>query len=107
MATFQKVYISAPDSSSPAQLQRVINTVQQNIENSFNRLDKVSILNNVIFDGVLINGNRALEHKLGRKPVGYIIIQKTGNINIWNGSIDENILQLFSSGSVTASIMVF
>lgn len=104
---FKKFYASTPDVSNDAQLQRVINSIQQNVDDEFNTINRISILSNVIIENVVINVTTALAHKLGRKPVGYIIVAKNANADIWNGTIDEQSITLNSSTGVTVNVMVF
>lgn len=104
---YKKIYVSTPDVQNPAQLQRVVNNVQQNVEDEFDKINRISILSNNIIENVSINTTTILAHKLNRKPVGYIIIAKNANATIWNGTIDEQSITLNSSSNVTATIMVF
>lgn len=104
---YKKFYVSTPDVSNGAQLQRVVNNIQQNVEDEFDKINRISILSNNVIENVSINTTTVLAHKLNRKPIGYIIIAKNANATIWNGTIDEQSITLNSSVAVTVNVMVF
>lgn len=104
---FKKFYVSTPDVANEAQLQRVFNTFQQNVEDEFSAVNRISILDNRIISNVVVSTSTAVEHKLGRTPLGYIVINRNANAQIWNGTIDDKFLNLNSSGAVTVSLLVF
>lgn len=105
--SFQKFYVSQIDASNPNQLQRTINTIQQNVEDEFDSIENKGLLSNVIYDNVTINTSNNLMHKLGRVPAGYLIIKKNANVNIWDAGITDTQLTLVSSGAVQVSVLVF
>lgn len=104
---FSKFYVSASDTKNPEQLQRTINTVQQNVQDAFIKIEKNTVLDNVVHKDIVINTATTIDHKLGRVPVGYLILQKNANANIWNGAISENQIALNSSAAVTVTILIF
>ncbi len=107
MAGIKKFYVSQQDANNPAQLQRTINTIQQNVEDEVNDIRKISILNNVTIENINVNTTATVQHKLGRKPAGYIIISRSFNSQVWNGEINDQTISLISSANVTISILVF
>ena len=104
---FNKFYISTNDVKSPEQLQRTVNTMQQNVQDSLTRIEKNTLLDNVIIKDVLVSTSARVEHKLGRVPTGYIIIRKNANAQVWNGSITEADIVLTSSAAVTVTLLIF
>lgn len=104
---FKKLHPPTIDVSNPQQLQRLFSTVIDNINAEFNRLNKVSILNNTIIENVEINTTTSINHKLGRAPNGYITILKNANVQIWNGEVNETTITLNSSGAVRVSLLIF
>ncbi len=79
---------------------------------AFNKKFCAQFLNKEIIDGrlVAINlsaGSNTVNHGLGRKPIGYWVVSKSANIDIWGNSFNETSLTLSSSGTVTGSIWVF
>lgn len=106
--SFKKFYVNAADMTKPDQLQRTFSTVQQNVADAFTELDKISVLNNVIVADVTVTtSGTVVQHKLGRKPLGYIITQKAANADIWNGDINDKTLTLVSTATVIVSILVY
>jgi len=105
--SFKSSYISAPDVSKPEQLQRAINTLQQNISDAFNEVNQNTVLDNVVIANVTINTSVTINHGLGREPTGYIIIKKSSNANVWNGTINSSTIALNSSVSTVITLLVF
>lgn len=104
---FNKFYVSTNDVKNPEQLQRTVNTMQQNVQDSLSRIEKNTILDSVTISNVVINTSKSLEHKLGRIPKGYLIIQKNANAQVWNGSITDTNIVLTSSAAVTVTLLIF
>lgn len=85
------------------------NTLQDNVSQFLNQL------NPVINSGVLIQGisvgttAKKIEHKLGRRLQGFIVVDKNSDCRVWRSSNTE--LDLFitltASASSTISIWVF
>jgi hypothetical protein len=75
------------------------------------------ILSNPILNGVLLkevelsSGNNQLSHKLGRKPLGWIVVRQRANVSIWDSQDSEKLqdkyLSLEASGSVIVDIIIF
>ena len=104
---FKKFNASQSDVQDPAQLQRTINTVQQNVETEFRNVSVNTLLDNRIVKDVIINTSTSVQHKLGRVPQGYIIISKSANAQIWNDAPTDTVIAFYSSANVTATILVF
>lgn len=107
MSGFKKFNASQSDVQDPVQLQRVINTVQQNTDNALNALKSVTILNGVQYDDLAVNTTLIFNHKLGRKPNGYLVVRKSANTNIWNTTLTADSITLNSSAAVTISIYIY
>jgi len=84
-----------------------IDKIQDNLTQYLNQFDGLFILDGILHKDIEINTSFALEHKLGRLPIGYIVIKKDTNAIIYNGDITVALLNLSSSASVTADIWVF
>ena len=104
---FNKFYISQQDASDATQIQRVLNTVQQNVETAIKTIENLTILDKIILEDVSINTSTTVEHRLGRVPTGYLVILKSANANIWNGAITSTQITFNSSAAVTATIYIF
>ena len=92
---------------------RVFNNAQDNIESVIN-----PVLNSAIIDGVILEdidlvstGFTSVEHKLGRKPRGYLVIRKSAAQTVYEDVGDYDNRKLFiklrASGSVTVNLWVF
>lgn len=105
---FKKNYASLPDVQNDYQLQRIINDVQTNVENSINTIDNIPIINNpIILSDVKINGATSIKHTLGRVPVGYIIIKNSIDAIVYNVSMNSTNIVLNASKNTTVSIYLF
>ncbi len=73
------------------------------------------VLTSAIIDGTLLKNVELtsavtqVAHGLGREPLGWIIVNKTANQDVWQPSNDlpRRFLNLQASGTVTVSIWVF
>lgn len=77
----------------------------------FQDLQSRELIDGQIISGVVINGTKTVDHKLKRKPNGYLVIFKDADVNIWD-SQNSNTLQastliLNSSGPASISLWVF
>ncbi len=55
------------------------------------------------------NANVSTAHSLGRQPTGYIVYQKSANLNVYDGTSanTSSVINLRSSAAGTASMIVF
>lgn len=76
------------------------------------------IVNSQIIDGVLIENvelatgsTNIIDHKLGRKPLGYFVVKKNANANIWDSQSTNDrpslTLELLTSATVTVNLWIF
>jgi hypothetical protein len=75
------------------------------------------ILSNPLLNGVLLRnlnvqtGNNLIAHKLDRKPLGFFVIRKRANINVWDSQDTEKLPNRFfsleSSGNGSIDIIIF
>ena len=84
-----------------------IDKTQNNIGQYFKRLSGLFLLDGILHEDIVINTTFALEHKLGRVPLGYLVTKKDSSSTIYNGEITNTLLNLSSSANVTADIWVF
>jgi hypothetical protein len=54
-----------------------------------------------------VNGATEIEHKLGRVPLGWFVIDKDADTNIWKVSADTQKITLTSSVSVNIKLLLF
>lgn len=87
--------------------------IQQNVENAI-----TSIINKSIIDGVLLKKvclepgiSNEVKHKLGRPPLGYLIVRKRADSRIWDvqdyNTTPSKTLSLACSHNVSVDIWVF
>jgi hypothetical protein len=84
-----------------------IDKTQDNLAQYFKRLQGLFLLDGILHKEIEINTTFALEHKLGRVPIGYLVIKKDSAASIYNGEITSTLLNFSSSANVTADIWVF
>lgn len=87
----------------------VIRQIQNNTEQAI-----TPILDKEIIDGIIVKEielstgvENIVNHKLGREPLGYIIVKKNANSVIWNSSINKRNIDLRCSANVTVNIWIF
>ena len=108
MKKFKKLFIPAD-----FPMARVFNTAQDHVESVID-----PVLNSAIIDGVIVEdvdlvvgSFTSVEHKLGRKPRGYLVIRKSAAETVYEDVGDYDNRKLFiklrASGSVTVNLWVF
>jgi hypothetical protein len=105
---FKKLFIPADFPMS-----RVFNTAQDYVEEVLNPILNAAIIDGVILKDIdLVSGSfTSVEHKLGRKPRGYLVIRKSAAETVYEDAGDYDSRKLFlklkASGSVTVNLWVF
>lgn len=90
-----------------------VKQLQNNVEEAIN-----PIINSPVVDGVLVRDvclqalkANLIEHKLGRKPLGYFIVRKRADSRIWDIQDDNNLsstsLALTCSHDVQVDLWIF
>lgn len=84
---FKKVY--APQESTIA---REFNSLQDNIEQSVNPVIDAQIINGVYLKEIDLTGSadNLIEHKLGREPLGFIVVRKFAAGDIYESLTDSS-----------------
>lgn len=69
------------------------------------------IVDGIFIKDVILNGIKLVNHGLGRKPIGYLVVSKDANENVWDHQAENKTpllnLSLESSGPVKVSLWVF
>ena len=92
---------------------REFNIGQDHIEEVITPVLNAVIIDGVIVEDVVLNSSTFtdIEHKLGRKPRGYIVIRKSAAQTVFEEAGDyENrklFLKLKASGAVTVNLWIF
>ena len=108
MKKFKKLFIPAD-----FPMARVFNSAQDHIESVINPVLNSAIIDGVILEDIdLVSGSfTSVEHKLGRKPRGYLVIRKSAAETVYEDVGDYDNRKLFiklrASGSVTVNLWVF
>lgn len=89
-----------------------LNRVQDNILRAVNQIVKIPILDGVLTDEIdLSTSITNVEHKLGREPLGWIVVAKDANADVWevtaNNPDRARFLRLDASVTVTVRLWVF
>lgn len=86
-----------------------IKQLQANVKTVITRIVDKEVLNGVLLRDIkLTNGIvESISHKLGRTPLGYIVVRKNANSVIWDSTLDSKLISLNCSADVTVSIWVF
>lgn len=110
---FKKLILSDDQLRDPTEIQRVINSLQNNISDSLNPMaakvqnDSVILIN----QSLLAGKNNVINTTLGRKLIGYNVIRLRGNAVIWdtqdNNTSPNLTLWLSCSTNVVIDIEVF
>ena len=90
-----------------------LNKVQSNIEQLMEPFLNSEVINGVLIKNISLNASitNQVNHKLGRKPLGWIIVRQRANSIIWD-SQDTNTkanrtLELSCSNNVTIDLWIF
>lgn len=86
--------------------------LQERLQEFFAPFLSSAIIEGRLLVGVQLSGGSTLvEHKLGRKPLGYIVVGKSGNVGVWGtvsgASLPSRHLQLEAAGSVQVDLWIF
>jgi len=91
---------------------RVLNMIQSNLANTIDQVVSNPLISGSFVNSVsLVSGLNTVNHKLGRRPLGFIITRKNANQNVWDtqdaNTQPELTYFLNSSGTVTVDIYFF
>lgn len=87
--------------------------LQENLEQTLEPIIKSPIIDGVLIKCACLNASTvtAVEHKLGREPLGWIIVRKRGDARIWDLQDDntskKRTLALVASHRVCVDIWIF
>jgi hypothetical protein len=86
--------------------------LQSNLDNWATGIQKTGIANGTLLTGVeLSSGANNVAHGLGREPLGYIIVQKNANVNVWDSQATNifpaKFLALNAASDVAVNVWVF
>ena len=93
----------------PSSLTEGQNTLAQAVEEYTQQLSKNPLLAGQLIEDIRINTSVELAHSLGRPYMGYLVVNKTSNSNVWttNKLNKDIVIRLTSSADVTVDIWIF
>lgn len=98
LENFRKIYF--PDNEN-------LNRVQDNIATAWRRIVADVLLNRITVTADIAATNTTIVHNLGRTPVGYLIISKNANADVWTVSLARGEIVLIASAPVTVTMYLF
>lgn len=85
--------------------------LQDGVDFVLRAISTKEILDGVLIQDISITSGTAkiVDHKLGRVPLGYIVVSRNANSNIWTStsSVPSSVLKLNASANVTINLWVF
>lgn len=88
-----------------------LNQVQENVDKVLDGINSNPLLGGRIRENISLSTGVAhqLEHGLNRKPIGYFIIKKNAEADVWDtvSSMPAKTIILTSSANVVISIYIF
>lgn len=90
--------------------QKDLAKVQDNLEEFVKPIVSSEIIDGLLLKNVVLqSGENKVEHKLGREPIGWMIVNKSATADVWSSAsqLSKSILVLNSSATVTLTLWVF
>lgn len=87
--------------------------IQENVQAAIGPLLQASIIDGILLKGVVLTTGQPnlIEHKLGREPLGWLLVRKRATADVWDAQDDNSLpsrsLDLRSSATVTVDLWVF
>lgn len=82
--------------------------LQLNLKKYFSQFNDLIFLNGLLLQNVSISTSGSqVEHKLGRVPQGWIVMDKTAQGDVWRDSWDDKVIRLDASANTTINLWVF
>ena len=91
---------------------REMTSLQTNVEQAVGEVIKSPLINGRLLENVILGtASVRVEHKLGRKPQGYIVVRRTADAQVFDSQAVEGSPDLFlpltASAPVTVSLWIF
>jgi hypothetical protein len=88
-----------------------VNINFKNVEKFSQQVILGRLLDNVIITGIELSTSiTQVAHKLGRRPLGWIVVRKNSGVNVWEPSNSDSparLINLQASGIVTIDLLFF
>lgn len=111
LKVFQKIQIAAKDLNFD-KVVRSFNMLQTNIQTVLDQIVLDPFVDGTTLADIVVSvGSNTINHTLGRKPLGYVLISKDQNGDVWSGqaankSADKTLI-LNSNQNMTISLRIF
>lgn len=84
-----------------------INRIQENALEKFNAYDSVPFINGNLLEIDVSTTATDFNHGLNRTPIGFLVIDKNANADIWKTGATRTTIQLDASASASIKVWVF
>jgi hypothetical protein len=90
------------------QVDPALNEVQDNVAEVVQYLSGNAVIDGLLLTGIVLSsGSNKVAHKLNRKPLGWIVVDRNSSVTIYSTSSTEKFLNLTTSAAVTVSLWIF
>lgn len=85
-----------------------LNKVQQNLQNALNPILKSAIVAGLQIDNVALSTSPTdVDHKLGRLPQGWLLVDRSSDATVWATAKNKSVLTLTASAATVVSLWVY
>lgn len=86
--------------------------VQDSINESLQAISRIPIVESNLLTNVSIGTSATgVEHGLGRRPLGFMIVDRTANVAIWRSPVESqaptSLIMLLADTATNVSILIF
>lgn len=83
-------------------------TVQRNVDKAFDPLYNSAIVYGEQLNDLAVSTTATeFSHKLGRQPLGWIVVDKDADVRVWRTAWNSRTITLDASGSASISVWVY
>lgn len=87
-----------------------VERMQDSLEQAIKTLPSIELLDGVLLQDIALNTSPSrVEHRLGRKPVGYVVVRRSSSATVYDqaDTKPEFFLNLTASAATVVSLWVF
>jgi hypothetical protein len=85
-----------------------VKDLENNVKDVLDQITGIGLLDGrLIQDVALLSGANRIAHVLGRKPQGFIIVNRNSSAIVWQTNIDTLFITLNASANITVSLWIF
>lgn len=90
-------------------MDRDLSLIQDNVSNTFNPITRIPILDGQLLTAIeLGTASQRIEHTLGRKPLGYIVVMLNQDATVFGTESDSRLITLSASANnTTCNLWIF